>query len=628
MRYYIEHLPMTIPMGVQSENNAEAVEFDVSDWLARDGSLSFSVWVTRPGETEAYQAANATLKDGVLYWWPTGADTAIAGEGRVEILAVSANRRMLSGWTATSIRETTTETTTDAPVDQRPWLDQALLASEEAKAAAASAAASADQAEGVVKKEIATLTEELDTLNKGGLVLKEDFIGQQVNDWLDEHPEATTTVQDSSLGVEKFTEDAKKQTVKDYVTPQMFGAVGDGVHDDSHAIQTAIDQTEKGNVLLPAGTYKTTFPIICKPGVSIIGCGASESIVEAYNCDCFVVNPEWGTAITGLTMYSRDAEGGYYPKSHIGIKLNGTDVAPGSVNNVVLCDLDIRGFLDGVYLGYTQFCTMTRVKTLECTNGVRMFGLCVNNSMQDCDITAVDNCLKIEHDPAKNTRGEGLIVSNCKLLSAGYGVNSVSFLSLKITNCIIDLIKNQALNLSGVQDCSISDSWIYSENEAVFIPNMSVEEKQHTKIAGNHITSYNNQAIFVGANATNVIISENTIQAKQYCLYLEVGSKKAIVANNCFTTSSPVSIFVGGINNTIVNNTGDGYIQNYASSQPNIVMNNSGNPRIIPCIYDAPPTEGTFQDGDIVFYKSPKAGQKIGCVYVAGAWKEFGSIDA
>ena len=161
MRYYIEHLPMTIPMGVQSENNAEAVEFDVSDWLARDGSLSFSVWVTRPGETEAYQAANATLKDGILYWWPTGADTAIAGEGRVEILAVSANRRMLSGWTATSIRETTTETTTDAPVDQRPWLDQALLASEEAKAAAASAAASADQAEGVVKKEIATLTEDI-----------------------------------------------------------------------------------------------------------------------------------------------------------------------------------------------------------------------------------------------------------------------------------------------------------------------------------------------------------------------------------------------------------------------------------------------------------------------------------
>ena len=45
---------------------------------------------------------------------------------------------------------------------------------------------------------------DLDTLNQGGLNLKEDFIGQQVNEWLDEHPEATTTVQDHSLNIDKM----------------------------------------------------------------------------------------------------------------------------------------------------------------------------------------------------------------------------------------------------------------------------------------------------------------------------------------------------------------------------------------------------------------------------------------
>ena len=154
MRYLINKLPLIIQLGVQTENNAEAVEFDVSDWLARDGSMSFSVWVTRPGGAEAYQAANVQLREGILYWWPTSADTAIAGHGKVEILAVSANRRMLSGWTETAIKETTTETTTETPSEQRPWFDQALLAADEAKAAATSAAASADQAEGVVRKEI------------------------------------------------------------------------------------------------------------------------------------------------------------------------------------------------------------------------------------------------------------------------------------------------------------------------------------------------------------------------------------------------------------------------------------------------------------------------------------------
>ena len=41
-----------------------------------------------------------------------------------------------------------------------------------------------------------------------------------------------------------------------FVTPQMFGAVGDGVADDTVAVQTALDQG--GVIYFPAGRYKTT----------------------------------------------------------------------------------------------------------------------------------------------------------------------------------------------------------------------------------------------------------------------------------------------------------------------------------------------------------------------------------
>ena len=40
--------------------------------------------------------------------------------------------------------------------------------------------------------------------------LKDEVIGEQINTWLGEHPESTTTVQDSSLEVVKFTDEAKK----------------------------------------------------------------------------------------------------------------------------------------------------------------------------------------------------------------------------------------------------------------------------------------------------------------------------------------------------------------------------------------------------------------------------------
>lgn len=58
----------------------------------------------------------------------------------------------------------------------------------------------------------------------------------QIDKWLDEHPEATTTVQDNSLTIDKMV-----VGTLGYVTPEMFGARGDGVTDDTKAIQDAVN---------------------------------------------------------------------------------------------------------------------------------------------------------------------------------------------------------------------------------------------------------------------------------------------------------------------------------------------------------------------------------------------------
>lgn len=91
-----------------------------------------------------------------------------------------------------------------------------------------------------------------------------------VNDWLDSHPEATTTVQDGSLTYKKLV-----NGTLGFVTPEMFGAVGDGVTDDTNSFVSLFHSDNK-NILFNEGkTYIILSPIVITDEVKIYGSGAT-----------------------------------------------------------------------------------------------------------------------------------------------------------------------------------------------------------------------------------------------------------------------------------------------------------------------------------------------------------------
>ena len=87
-------------------------------------------------------------------------------------------------------------------------------------------------------------------------------VDESVQNWLDDHPEATTTVQDGSLTEAKLSDALKLKTIKDHVTPEMYGAKGDGISDDTTALQSAINSGKP--IFVPDGTYIVTQPLICR----------------------------------------------------------------------------------------------------------------------------------------------------------------------------------------------------------------------------------------------------------------------------------------------------------------------------------------------------------------------------
>lgn len=112
----------------------------------------------------------------------------------------------------------------------------------------------------------------IDVLNDGGLNLKDEVIDTSIKTWLTDHPEATTTVQDGAITETKIDAQFLLNIKNGYVTPQMFGALGNGVADDASAMQKMLDNVSDGTkILIPIGRYRLSRGLTINKNLQIVG---------------------------------------------------------------------------------------------------------------------------------------------------------------------------------------------------------------------------------------------------------------------------------------------------------------------------------------------------------------------
>ena len=148
-----------------------------------------------------------------------------------------------------------------------------------------------------LKNETSELKGDLDRLNEGGLNLKDGVITE-----------------------DKFTSELKLKVLNDYVTPEMFGAIGDGEADDTSAIQNASDYAVSRGVVLKFNTssiYRVTGSITLSGGNQWVGSFVGSKTLDEKHAEILFHSTNGTLFVAGSNAQRNTFSGIYFHSSSL-----------------------------------------------------------------------------------------------------------------------------------------------------------------------------------------------------------------------------------------------------------------------------------------------------------------------
>lgn len=280
-------------------------------------------------------------------------------------------------------------------------------------------------------------------------------------------------------------------TSTQFVTPEQFGAVGDGSTNDQAALQSCVDAGKPCFIGLK--NYRTTTSVTLSDNAKIIGAGFGSIISTTSNISVLVVAGS-NTVIESLTILGNNTGA-----AQRGISVVGVSGLTTARNNNRITNVTVSTLTYGVYAQYSNITgsihygsiKAVNVVAISCTNGFYMDTRAEYNTFSNC--SAITNTTGLYMGAGNVSWNGGQITDNTTGVSLAAGTNDGhSVMSGTMINH----------NTTAISANGITASYLFS-NCMIYIGNVTIVSSTGIKFHG---CDFSTLTTFTSTNNTDTEI--------------------------------------------------------------------------------------------------------------------------